>query len=117
MATYDSAFKTEHAAAFAALYEGGVVRILDGATVLATISVPVGAHTAGTAGVQELASNLSATITASGTADGYEADTAGGATATGSVSATGGGGDMILDDTSLVENGTATITSWDITVP
>ena len=116
MASYDNTFKTEHAAAFAGLYEGGVVRILDGSTVLATISVPNGAHTAGSAGVQELASNLSDTIDNSGTADGYEAETSGGGVSTGTVSGTGGGGDMELDDTSLVANGTATITSWDITL-
>jgi hypothetical protein len=116
--SFDTQFRNEAIAALSALYEGGTVDILDaGAAVLVTLTVPASAFAAAANGSASLASSIQATIAASGAAASYRATTAAGGIETGSVTATGGGGDMTLDDVNLVANGTCTITSWTNTYP
>lgn len=55
---------------------------------------------------------------ASGTATWFRAyDSNGTAVIDGDVSGTGGGGDLELDNTSIVAGGTVSVTSWTITMP
>jgi hypothetical protein len=55
---------------------------------------------------------------ATGTAGWFRAyDSAGTAIIDGSVSATGGGGDLTLDSTSIIAGGTIAMTSWTISMP
>lgn len=55
---------------------------------------------------------------ASGTAGWFRAyDSAGTAVIDGSITGTGGGGDMELDDTNIVAGGTIAISSWTISMP
>ena len=118
MPTYDQATQDEGIAAWASIYEGGEIRILSGATVLVTVQIPDPAFGAATSGAVDLSSNLTGTNAESGTADSYEADTAAGATTTGTVGAPGSGEDMEISadgsggDLDLVANGTTTITSF-----
>lgn len=55
---------------------------------------------------------------ASGTAGWFRAyDSTGAAVEDGSITATGGGGDMTIASTSIVAGGTINITGWTITIP
>jgi hypothetical protein len=55
---------------------------------------------------------------ATGTAGWFRAyDSAGTAIIDGSVTATGGGGDLTLDSTSIIAGGTIAMTSWTISMP
>lgn len=55
---------------------------------------------------------------ATGTAGWYRVlDSTGATVMDGSISAAGGGGDMILDSTAIVQGGTISVTSWTVTQP
>lgn len=88
-------------------------------TLLATLTLSdpaFGAAASGTATASAITSDTSADAT--GTAGWFRGyDSTGAAVIDGSVTATGGGGDMELDSTSIVAGGTVAITAWTITVP
>ena len=119
MPTFDTALQNEAITAFADLLSNGNVRILEGATILVEINIPNDAFGTAADGAIDLASNISATNTASGTADSFEARSSSGNVLTGTVGGPGSGAEMIIessgdgDDLELVENGTTTITSFE----
>lgn len=93
--------------------------IKDGATPLVTIDLQSPAFGAASSGVITLAGvPLSATASAGGTADGFDIeDRDGTVVASGTVTATGGGGDIELDNTSIASDQTVEITSLTYTAP
>lgn len=88
-------------------------------TLLATLTLSdpaFGAASSGTATAATITGDSSADAT--GTAGWFRAyDSTGAAVIDGSVTATGGGGDMTLSSTSIVAGGTVDITSWTVTMP
>lgn len=85
-------------------------------TLLATVAVS-GAFTS-SAGVLTAADPASASIVATGTAAHFRVKTSGGtAKVDGTVTATGGGGDMTLNSISLVSGGTVDLGVPSLTVP
>lgn len=88
-------------------------------TLLATLTLSdpaFGAASSGTATASAITGDSSADAT--GTAGWFRAyDSTGAAVIDGSVTATGGGGDMTLSSTSIVAGGTVDITSWTVTMP
>ena len=88
-------------------------------TLLSTLTLSVtafGSASNGTATANAITSDTNAA--ASGTAGWFRAfDSAGTAVIDGSVTATGGGGDMTLNSTSIVAGGTVACSSWTITAP
>ena len=88
-------------------------------TLLSTLTLSVtafGSAASGTATANAITSDTNAA--ASGTAGWFRAfDSAGTAVIDGSVTATGGGGDMTLNSTSIVAGGTVACSSWTITAP
>jgi hypothetical protein len=88
-------------------------------TLLATLPLSdpaFGSAASGTATASAITSDTSADAT--GTAGWFRGyDSTGAAVIDGSVTATGGGGDMTLDSTSIVAGGTVAVTSWTITMP
>lgn len=121
-------------AAIGALLNGGQIRIYTGSqpaeadaaatgTLLATATLSAtafGAATDANPGGRITANAITGDIAidANGTAGWFRAVTSGGtAVIDGNITATGGGGDMTLASTSLVQNGTFDVTSWTITMP
>lgn len=121
-------------AAVGALLNGGQIRIYTGSqpaeadaaatgTLLATATLSAtafGAATDANPGGRITANAITGDIAidANGTAGWFRAVTSGGtAVIDGNITATGGGGDMTLASTSLVQNGTFDVTSWTITMP
>jgi hypothetical protein len=96
-------------------------------TLLGTLSLAADGFGAGASGVATAAAIASDTnADNSGTAGWFRvykaADGAGGASATkrrldGSITATGGGGDMTLDNTAITAGGTIAISSFTVTMP
>lgn len=88
-------------------------------TVLATLDLSAtafGAPATGTATANAITGDSSAD--ASGTAGWFRAyDSSTNAVIDGSITATGGGGDMTLDNVAIVQGGTVNMTSWTITMP
>jgi hypothetical protein len=84
-------------------------------TVLATITLPTTPLTSGT-GQVTLNGTWSATASGTGTAAHYRM-TNSTDIEEGTVTATGGGGDLTLDNTSIASGQTVTITSWTRTMP
>lgn len=87
-------------------------------TALAVITLPAPAFGASSSGVVSLSGtwqDLSADAT--GTADYFRIVTNGGAVIQGTVTATGGGGDLTLSSTSLQAGGAVSITSFTLTMP
>lgn len=119
-----------------------VVDLLDGGSGAGTVQIRTGAQpaTVGTTATGTLLGTLTlsdpafgAAVSGVATAGAVTDDTAADATGTagwfraldsngiavldGSISASGGGGDMILDSTSIVTGGVIKITSWTVTAP
>ena len=85
-------------------------------TLLATLTCNATFAGAASTGVLTLNSISSATAVASSTATWFRVTTSGGAwVIDGTVTATGGGGDMTLNTASIVSGGNVTVTSWTIT--
>ena len=84
-----------------------------------TLTKPAfGAATSASPAVATAATITQATAVASGTAGWFRAtDSAGNQVIDGSISASGGGGDMILSSTSIVSGGTISVTSWTVSMP
>lgn len=82
-----------------------------------TLSDPAfGAPSAGVVTANSITGDSSAN--ASGTAGWFRAkDSNGNAVIDGNITATGGGGDLELDDVNIVAGGTVNITAWTITQP
>lgn len=88
-------------------------------TLLATLTLSDPAFGAAVSGVATASAITSdAAADATGTAGWFRAYTsAAGAVIDGSVTATGGGGDLQLNSVSIVLGGTVSITSWTVTMP
>jgi hypothetical protein len=84
-------------------------------TALATITLPATPLTSGT-GQVTLSGSWSATAAATGTAAHYRL-TNGSDIEEGTVTATGGGGDLTLDNVSIASGQTVTISTWTRTMP
>jgi hypothetical protein len=84
-------------------------------TVLATIALPATPFTSGT-GAVTLNGTWSASASGTGTAAHYRL-TNGTDIEEGTVTATGGGGDLTLDNTSIASGQTVTISTWTRTMP
>ena len=86
-----------------------------GGSVLATITLP---STPLSSGTGQVTLNGSWTVSASGTGTaGHYRLTNGSDIEEGTVTATGGGGDLTLDNTSIASGQTVTVTSWTRTMP
>lgn len=83
-------------------------------TLLAELTLPSDWMAAASAGSKVLAGSWSGTGVAAGTAAHYRLVDTAGTTCheQGSVTATGGGGDLTLDNTSVAVSQTVTITTW-----
>ncbi len=87
-------------------------------TLLATVTLTNPAFGAASSGVATLADPAGVTAVADGTATHFRAATSGGtAVFDGSVTATGGGGDLTLATTSITTGLTVDITGGTVTVP
>jgi hypothetical protein len=86
-----------------------------GGSALATITLPASPLTSGT-GQVTLNGTWSATASGTGTAGHYRL-TNGTDIEEGTVTATGGGGDLTLDNTSIASGQTVTVSSWTRTLP
>jgi hypothetical protein len=91
-------------------------------TLLATLPLSATAFGAATTASPSVATAAAITsdtsADATGTAGWFRAYSGGGtAIIDGSVTATGGGGDMTLDSTSIVASGTVAVTSWTVSHP
>jgi hypothetical protein len=94
------------------------VATADSGTVLATLNLPSDWLNAASAGsITKAGTWQDATADASGTAGHFRIYQSNGTTAhaQGTVTATGGGGDMTLDNTNIAANQSVTVTSFSIT--
>lgn len=110
------------------VFEGGTLEIRDGSqpasaddsatgTLLATITLPSDAFTAASGGSIGKNGTWDDTVDASGTA-GYGRMIAGsGEVMDLNITETGGGGEMELDNTSLVQGGVVTVSTFNVTQP
>ena len=92
----------------------------DSGTLLASMTLPSDWMAAASLGVKALAGVWSdAAANNAGTAAHFRIKDSGGSTChkQGSVTATGGGGDITLDNTNIAANQTVTITSYTLTAP
>lgn len=89
----------------------------DSGTLLCEITLPSDWAAAASAGSKALAGSWSGTGAAAGTAAHYRLKDSAGTTChmQGSVTATGGGGDLTLDNTSIASSQAVTISSWTMT--
>lgn len=120
----------------AQVYNSAILEIRTGAppgpdaaatgTVLASITLPADAHGAASAGAAALAGTWSdASADATGTAAHFRIRASGDANGIsttelrveGTVTATGGGGDLTLDNTSIAAAQVVSVTSWTLTQP
>ena len=85
-------------------------------TILATIALPATPFTNGTGAVTLSGTWSETSADGTGTAGHYRM-TNGSDIEEGTVTATGGGGDLTLDNTSITTGQTVTITSWTRTMP
>jgi hypothetical protein len=87
-------------------------------TLLATVTLPATAFGSASGGVATANAISAVTAAASGTAGWFRAKSGGGSTVLdGSITATGGGGDMTLNNTSLTSGVSFQVTSWTVTMP
>jgi hypothetical protein len=111
------------------LLDGGTIQIRSGTrptsandavtgSLLATVTLPNPAFGAASNGVATMNDPAAVTASAAGTASWFRALSSGGATVMdGSVTATGGGGDLTLATTSLSSGLTVDITGGTVTMP
>ena len=90
----------------------------DSGTLLAELTLPSDWLAAASGGAKDLAGSWTGTGSNAGTAAHFRVKDSAGTTChmQGSVTATGGGGDMTLDNTSIASAQTVTITSFTLTV-
>ena len=117
------------ASAVGALANGGTLLIYTGAmpatpataasgTLLGTLTLSATAFGAPSAGTITAAAITGATAVASGTAGYFRVLSSGSvAEIDGTISASGGGGELILSTTSIVSGATIDVSSWTITMP
>lgn len=87
-------------------------------TLLATLTLPNPAFGSAATGVATANAVAAVAAATSGTAGWFRAKSGGGATVLdGACTATGGGGDMQLNSTSLTSGVNVQITSWTVTMP
>jgi len=116
--------------AITALLNGGSLEIRTGSqptgpgvaatgTLLGTLTLSATAFAASSSGAataNPIAGDSSADAT--GTAGWFRAKSSGGAgVIDGAVTATGGGGELTLDSTSIIAGGTINVTAWTVTMP
>jgi hypothetical protein len=97
----------------------GALVIKDGSTVLVTIALGATAFGNSSSGVATASGlPLSGTAVADGDADSYDVvDSDGTVIWSGVASMSGGGGDLILNNTNIATDQTVTISSWTFTQP
>jgi hypothetical protein len=97
----------------------GALVIKDGSTVLVTIALGATAFGSASSGVATASGlPLSGTAVADGDADSYDVvDSDGTVIWSGVASMSGGGGDLILNNTNIATDQTVTISSWTFTQP
>jgi hypothetical protein len=97
----------------------GLLKIRASTTVLCTITLANPAFGNAASGVAAMSGlPKSGTAAASGTADNFQVtDSSGNVIFSGSVTATGGGGDLTLDNTSIASGQTVTVTAGSYTAP
>ena len=110
-------------------YGGGTLKIYTGSqpatadtapsgTLLCTITLPATPFGAASGGVASKSGTWSAAAGAGGTAGWFRIETSGGThPMDGAITATGGGGDMELDTTTIVSGQTVTINTFTLTQP
>lgn len=131
--TLNDTIRTQLAQAFADLFDvgpdtltiyGGTppananTALATGQPVLATVALPApafGLAATGTVGKAGTWEDL--VIDATGTATFFRLADNGGGIMQGSISASGGGGDMIVSSTAFTANGTFSVTSFSVTMP
>lgn len=125
---YDDGLINELVSAFE-VFEGGELEIYTGSqpasandaptgTLLATIALPVDAFGAASGGVLSKNGTWNDTVDATGTAGWARMKDSGGTINMDmAVTATGGGGEIELDSTSLVAGGIVTVSTFTITQP
>lgn len=101
------------------LLNGGTLEILAGATVLASLALSATAAASASGGVATFNTITSATASNTGTADGFKLKNSSGTEQlSGSVTTTGGGGDIELDTTAVTGGSdTVAISSLTYTAP
>jgi hypothetical protein len=126
---YGTAARNAKADAFTALLNGGALEIRSGAaptnpgdadsgTLLGSKTFGSPAFGAASTGVATANSFTGGTAVASGTAAHFRAKSSGGTVQMqGTVTATGGGGDLTIDTTTIVSGGTFNVTSLTYTEP
>lgn len=89
----------------------------DNGTALVTITLPSDWMNAASSGSKTLLGSWSGTASSTGTAAHFRLYNSGATTChmQGSVTATGGGGDLILDSTSIVSGATVTVSTFTLT--
>lgn len=113
--TYAQAALQAATNAVTALSNGGKLRLRDGSTTICDIDLAATAFgTANTAGLATAADlPLSGNAVATGVVDGYQVLNSSDALVwSGTVTATGGGGDMEIQNTSVATDQTVNITAW-----
>lgn len=89
----------------------------DSGSVLATITLPSDWLTAASAGVKSKSGTWTVAASGTGTAAHYRIKQSTTCHEQGTVTATGGGGDMTVDNTSIASGQTVTVTSFSRTMP
>lgn len=117
--TQNTALRTTLADAWADVFSGGTLEILTaGLSLLATIALPGPAFSAGVAGVASKTGTWSAVASGSGIASVgrfISADTL--KIADVSITESGGGGDMIINDEDVISGGTVTVLTFSYIAP
>jgi hypothetical protein len=116
--TFDTTARNRFMTAIMTLYEGATIDIRNSTdTLLCTITVPVAAFAAASGGSVALANPISGNAAAAGQAANYLITLAGGGTETGTVSLSGGGGDMILDVLNISLGQEVNVLTWNNIFP
>lgn len=126
---FNTALRTSAADAVAGLYDGGIVTIYTGTqpanpndatveTALVAITLPTPAFAAATSGAAAKAGSWVGVAVNAGTAGWYRMETSDGLKWNdGSVTATGGGGDLEISNTSVVADAVIVVNSFTLTQP
>ena len=126
---YNTALTNTIVSVFESTFEGGTLEIYDGAqpttgddaatgTLLATITLPADAFTTASGGAIAKQGTWEDTVDTSGTAGWARLSNAGGTDSMDlAITGTGGGGEIELDNTSLVAGGIVSVSTFGITQP
>ena len=114
---FTNKIRNEMVDAGSALADGGTLEIQEGSTTLVTINLGSDAFPTASSGEATSQNDLIATASTSGTADSYEVYTSGSVLLwSGTVTQTGNGGDLQLDNTSISSDQEVEITTLTLRV-